>query len=155
MATPITIHVDGYEASRVEDWLTDHVARAVKEQHEAFVAKAASERISALVSELSHERIQAEIDAVLAEGWTETTKYGEPTGKKHTVRDRVRGFFDAKEGYENKPRVDTWVKEGVQGALAKALDEEVKSAKARMREAFDAVLQAKFTTTIREALGVK
>lgn len=153
----ITIHVDGYDAAQVEEWLTEKVAASVRERMDAKVKDAIAASVRDLVDELTRERLHKEINALLDEGWKGTDSYGNENGKKYTLRDRVRGVFEAKaDSYSNSgSRVERWVKEAVDYQLKRALEEELASARARLRAAFDEVLQAKFTSTIRDALGLK
>jgi macrodomain Ter protein organizer (MatP/YcbG family) len=156
----MTITVEGYEATQVKEWLSERINREVTEQLdrtiEGQITDAVRERLDKLVEDLTMERVSKEIDAILEEGWTLTNQYGEPTGRKLTLRDRVRSYFDSKaDSYDRMSRVEKWIHEGVTSALKGALDEEIKSARERLRKSFDEVLQAKFTATIRDALGLK
>lgn len=160
MSEKMTIVVEGYDASQVKDWLSQRVNREVEEGLDRRVQEAIRGAIKArledVVEGLTKERVASEIDAILAEGWTLTNQYGEPTGRKMTLRDRVRGYFDSKaDSYDRQTRVEKWIHEGVTQSLKAALDAEVKEARERLRKSFDEVLQAKFTDTIRSALGMK
>lgn len=152
----ITIRVEGYDASRVEEWLTEHVGKEVREALDQKTLQIVRDEVKRLVDGLTEERLRKDIDTYLEEGWQGTDTYGNPTGKVFTLRDRIRGVFDTRtDSYDRQTRVEKWVKDAVDYQLGKALAEELAAARTRLRAAFDEVLQAKFSTTIREALGLK
>lgn len=155
MSEKMTITVEGYDAAQVKEWLSERVNREIAEAMNGAVRTEIARCVENLVVDLAKERVVSEIEAVLAAGWTCTNQYGEPTGRTLTLRDRVRGFFDSKEShYDRSNRVEKWVEEGVKRSLETAMNEEIKSARERLRAAFDDVLKAKFADTIRKALGV-
>lgn len=151
----LTITIDGYDAHQVNEWLDRKVAEVVAASINEKVGDAIEARVSKLVEEITRERVSKDIDAVLAEGWVETNTYGEPTGKKYTVRDRVHAFFNAKDRYGTDSLVSRWVRDSVDRDLKEAVASETKAAKEKLRAMFDEALTGKFAATIREALGVK
>jgi uncharacterized membrane protein YheB (UPF0754 family) len=151
----ITVTVDGYDASQVGSWLDDKIGRAISGKLEEKIEDAVEQRVSKLVEEITRERVSKEIEAVLEAGWAQTNNYGEPTGKTFTVRDRVNSFFNGTDRYSSESFVSRWVRESIDRDLKKAVDEEVATAKAKLRQMFDEAITGKFATTIREALGVK
>jgi hypothetical protein len=151
----LTITVDGYDASRVEDWLDQKVGEVVAARLENKAADAIEARVQAIVDELSRERIGKVIDEVLAEGWAVTNNYGESTGKKITVRERVSGFFNGEDRYRGNSFVGDWLRQSIDRDLKKAVEEEVKTAKEKLRAMFDEAITGKFAATIREALTLK
>lgn len=152
----ITITVTGYDATRVEEYLDEQIGRQVSAGLELKVTDAVEARTRTLVDELTRDRVKKEIDALLDEGWKQTDQWGAETGKTFTMRERVRGVLDAKrDNYDRSTLVEKWLKEAVDYKLGTILNEELKSARERMKAAFDEVLQAKFTTSIRDALGLK
>jgi hypothetical protein len=154
MSEKLTITMDGYDASQVQAWLDERVGSSVARALDEKVADAIEARVAKLVDELTRERLKKEVDALLDEGWKETDRWGNETGKAFSLRDRVRGALDAKDRYDGNP-VDKLVKEAVSYKLEGILKEEMASARTRLKAAFDEVLQAKFSDTIREALGLK
>lgn len=156
----IHITVTGLDSQQVQDWILERLSEQLEESVKAKLEKMAETavelRTCELVDKLAHERIQKDIDAVLAEGWQKTDSWGNPMGKVTTLRERVRGFLDAKEDdYHRTTRVEKWLAESVKGALADALKVELEDAKKRLRESFDEVIKAKLHETLRTALGVK
>lgn len=151
----LTITVDGYDASCVEDWLNQKVSEVVATRLENKAADAIEARVQEIVDELSRERIGKVIDEVLAEGWAVTNTFGESTGKKVTVRERVSSFFNAEDRYRGSSFVGDWLRQSIDRDLKKAVDEEVKAAKEKLRKMFDEAITGKFAATIREALTGK
>lgn len=160
MSDKMTITVEGYDAAQVKDWLSQRITAEVGEDLNRRVNDAIrgaiKTRVDQLVDEVTKERVTKEIDAIFAEGWVQTDEWGNPRGQAKTLRDRVRGFFDSKEdSYARQTRVEKWIQETCGRTLDAITAEETKAYRERLRKAFDEVLQAKFTDTIRSALGLK
>jgi hypothetical protein len=156
----IAITIDGYDAEQVKTWIANRVERAVEEgldrRVDEALKEAAQSAIDGMADRIAKERVTKEITDILAEGWTQTDSYGNATGKKYTLRERVRGFFDTKaDSYDRQTRVEKWIAEAVQRELATVLKAEVESAQKRLRDAFDDVLKLKFADTMRKMLGVE
>lgn len=157
MDKAITITVNGYDADEVKDWLTKQVGEELRPLIYKEVRAAVDRAVKEAADGLLRDRILSEVEAVLTQGWQPTNEYGEPKGPKETVRDRIRNAFSKRgDGYYDKATLlEKWVEEGVSRVLEATLKEEVKAAREKLRASFDAVLQSKFTDTLRETLGVK
>ena len=157
MTEKMTIVVEGYEASQVQGWIDERIGALVTKGLEDKVTDAVESRATALVEELTRERIRKDIDAVLDEGWSKTDQWGNANGPKATLRDRIRGMLDTRaSSYSNEGTfLEKWCKDAVTYQLGKVLEAELVDARKRLKTAFDEVLQAKFSNTIRDALGLK
>jgi hypothetical protein len=157
---PVVINIEGYEASDVLNWIAQRVEREVEDRMGYKVAQAieaaVGKSVQSVADKLTEERIREEVADLLKEGWTPTNGYGEPMGKPITLRERVRSVFDSPSGnYDRETLAQKWIRDAVNGALAKVVAEEVEGARKRLRDAFDDVLKLKFADTMRKMLGVE
>lgn len=156
----VSFTVKGWDAKSMQAWIAEHVAARAAEFAEykvdRAIKEAAARAVQDMADKVTQERVEKEVARVLEEGWGETTTWGEATGKRYTVRDRVRASFDTKaDSYDRQTRVEKWIHEGVTRTLEAVLKAEVEDARKRLRAAFDDVLKLKFADTMRKMLGVE
>lgn len=133
-------------AQIIEKTVIKRVQRAVDEQIKAVTA----------------EKIGTAVDDVLVAGWQTTNSYGEPSGPRVTLRDRVSKIItEAQDGGWNGQRktlIDAIVERKLaelfdhrNGAIGKAIEE----AQAKLRSAIDGTVMTALATTLRQALGLR
>jgi hypothetical protein len=133
-------------ADYVRSAIDSQVAKAI----DSAVEDAVGEAVSALVEKIGRERIGKEIERVMAEGWSKTNQYGESTGVKLSIRDRIAMILNSRDSYSGRDSyIDETVKRQVHETLNKDLKTDIQAARNKFKAEVDAVL----TATIREALA--
>lgn len=141
---------DGDVETRFGAAMRRHLEAKITATAEALVR----ERIGAVVA----QRIEAAVDAVLAEGWTRTDSYGCSTGQKLDLKGRISEILNTKQGDSYNRRgtlIEEAIKLRLEAALAKDFAEELKAAREAFREKLDTTVMAKFTETLKSALGLR
>lgn len=152
---PITLTVDGYEASNVEERVARLLAdRADKEMTEK-IDKAISSAVESTLRRLVEEKLRPEVERVVAAGWQQTNQWGEPTGQAVTLGQRVSQIINGKGAYDRGTMVENLAREALDKALKGELAPEIAAARDKFRALVDETLKAKFTGVMRDALGLK
>lgn len=148
----VEIYTDAIKAH-----LEERLASAVEAAFEHTLAEMIEAKVGALIDEIGREHVKKAVVAALDEGWQETNNYGEPTGKKLGVKGRIAALLDKQEGDYNKrmTRADKIAGEVIDSALRDQFGEELKAARDRFKKQLDDVVAAKFTETIKSALGLR
>lgn len=144
---PVTFNVSHVV---VTDYIKSAIERRVEDAIQHAVDDAVSVAVAGLVDEIGRERISKAIEQVLAEGWQKTNDYGENTGAKIGLKERIGKILGERDRYgSNGTYIDELVKRQVQEALNKDLKADIQAARDKFKAEVDAVL----TATIREALA--
>jgi hypothetical protein len=126
--------------------MRDEAKRAVKDAVDGAVAEAANEYV--------REKVTPLIDATIKEGWQATDSYGRPT-KRVTVESIVIEQLTQSDSYDRTTWIHAQVKKHLATMIDAAMKSEVDAARAELRKQLDAVLKAKISETIRDAVGLK
>ena len=75
-------------------------------------------KLDAAFSEVTTQILRREVEALVAEGWYRTSSYGERTGEKITIRDRLRDALSRKDGnYGNDKSINTMARQAIDAAI--------------------------------------
>ncbi len=105
------------------------------------------------------QRIAAQVDAVLAEGWQVTNQYGEARGPKVDLKGRITELLlkpgrDSYGNGESMTPIDRQVKAAIDGLIGKEFAKDIETARKSLKAQLDASVAAKFTDTLKKALGL-
>lgn len=123
------------------------------------ISAVAEDYVRNALDEAIKARIAAAVDDVIAEGWQMTNEYGEARGPKVDLKSRVTDLMlkATRDPYRSEPAmnaIDRQVKAVVETYVAKELTGELDKARKQLREQLDAVVSARFTDTLKKALGL-
>lgn len=150
----IPIDVDVADIGRI---IGQRVEAAVCQHFDAAFKDAIKGQVADLVKSVTVKRIEAAVDAALEEGWQGTNTYGEPIGPKLGLKGRIAEMLTKQEGDYNRrvTRVDRIAAETIDAALRAEFGKDITAARERFKAQLDAVVAAKFTETIKAALGLR
>lgn len=134
--------------------LADQMRKLIEQK----VSEIAESHVRADIDNEIQERIALAVDAVLAEGWQATNTYGEPRGPKVDLRGRVSEvLLTATRDYSGSPMtpIERQVKAAVDNLISKEFAKEIEAARKSLREQLDTAVSAKFTETLKTALGIR
>ena len=140
--------------------LAKKVEDAFTEEHEKRIRAAIEEAVDAAVERIASNRLDAEIGKIIDEGWEERGKWGENTGRKFSLAQKVTEFLREKVDRYNKPeyngmpRADRLMQNAVEKVFAEELKVELEGAKKRVRKMIDDEVMARLSKTLKEALGL-
>jgi hypothetical protein len=138
-------------ASRVEDRFEERIKEAVRGAVKGAVERQTKELVDAAIAPI--------VEQVLAEGWQPTDQWGEPSGKKITLRarvsKRVSEYLEEKERYQDKTPAQKLIDEAIAAELRGEAGKVLEAARAKLREQVDGVLQAKLREVLASSLGLK
>jgi hypothetical protein len=133
---------------------TDYIRAAIERSVESTVDEAVKEAVGAAVAtavdRISRERITKEVERVMAEGWSTTNNYGESTGVRMSIKDRIGKILNGRDSYSGR---DSYIDETVKRQVQEALNKDLKGDIGAARDKFKAEVDAVLTATIREALA--
>ena len=161
MAPKLTLEVQNWTEERVYAAVAEMLVEQNREGINERVKSLVEQKVQTEVDRISEDLIRREVLRVLEEGWTETTTWGEKTGKRFTVRQRIEGVLFAKKQEGSYPNqyettlVDRIVREVTTAALHKELKAEIEDAQKRFRAAVDDVIKSKLVETLKGALGLR
>jgi len=165
-ATAATLRIEGITPQAVKHIVREAVERSISADYDFtdrvkdMVRKRVAEQVDKLVQEIGREQISDAVRSALADGWQETSHYGEPTGKRITLRERLNEAFTKKYRPDYGDRTEsTTVEHAVRAAVAKALETEFAAelvqAKSAFRAQVDELLKGKLVASLKEALGLR
>lgn len=164
MTERTTITITGLTADQVAGQVArevmygqDGYATPFKERIEAIVEERVRTWVDAEIEKLGGGAIEKAVAAVLAEGWQETNRYGEATGKRMTLKERIASMIVEPIGdYNGKgPRMQKIAEDVLTKAIHSEFGKEIETGRARLRAAVDDVIKAKLTETLKSALGLR
>lgn len=131
---------------------------AIRTTVNRMVRAAVEEQIKAITA----EKITAAVEEIMAEGWQVTNSYGEPSGPRVTLRDRVSKIItDAQDGGWNGNR-KRLIDAIVERKLAEMFDhrsgpigQAVAEAQTKLKASIDGQVMSALNTTLRQALGLR
>lgn len=151
----LKIEIEGWNESD----LHERLVRAMVERYHDELAAHVRERVEAAVDErlsrLADEHLREAVAQIVREGFQQTNSYGEATGPRVTLKDRIGQYLAGRDSYDRKSRIDAVFEKLLGEALNRELGEELKRAREAFRAQVDGVLQAKLTESLRSALGLK
>lgn len=162
--TTLTTTITGYDVERVEQMLVQHLAAQFEKETLEAIQKEARGRAQARVKEIAKETIDAEVQKALAEGWEETSTWGEKTGKRFTLRSFIVDYLktdraeEERNGYSDQPRrppVYWATKRAIAAVFSKEFETEIDTARKALRVQLDAIVAGKFVETLKSALGMR
>jgi hypothetical protein len=143
------------------DAIKAHVEERIANQIEALFERTLSDtvahRVTELVDNLTRKQIEKAVTDALEEGWQTTNSYGEPIGPRIGLKGRIADMLSKQVGdYNNRQtRGEQLTKEVIDAALRDQFGKELQAARERFKKQLDEVVAAKFTETIKSALGLR
>jgi hypothetical protein len=141
--------------------LTKKVEAAFTKDHEQQIKVAIEESVTAAVQRIVETRLDAEINKIIDEGWEERGKWGEKTGNRFSLAQKVTEFLREKvDSYGSSsrhggiPRATRLMQKAVEDLFAKELKGELEDAKKRVKQMVDAEVMARLSKTLKDALGL-
>jgi hypothetical protein len=151
---PLKIEVTGWTLNGLLEAVVDGARAQAGKMIQDALETTVREAIEQKIAEVVDARVMPIVDEVLNKGWSVTDQYGRATGTKG-IKDLVIDRLAARNGYDNGSFMDTRIKETMQKIVDKAMEAEIATAKTKLRAEFDALLQSKVSTALREALGLR
>lgn len=140
----------------VTEYIRAAVERCVQGAVDSAVNDAVSEAVQAQVDKIGRDRISKAIEQVLSDGWQKTNDYGENTGAKIGLKERIGKILTDRDRYSgNGVYIDELIKRQVQEALNKDLKADIQAARDRFKAEVDAVLTATIRDALAKNLGLK
>lgn len=141
----------------IKEHIERRIAEAVEAQFENSLSEMISARVAQLVDDISHEHIRKAVEDAITDGWQQTNTYGEPVGPKVGLKGRIAELLSKQEGsYDHrKTRAEKIAEEAIDAALRAQFGKEIEAARKQFKEKLDGVIAAKFTETIKSALGLR
>lgn len=129
------------------------IDRVIRETVVAQVRK----RLDESIATITKEHVAAAIESIMAEGWRKTNNYGEPTGPKMTLRDRIsEQLTSVRDSYNNrKPWIDELIEKHVSSAFAAEFAKQIEEARTKFRSMLDGTIAAKLQESLKSALGLR
>lgn len=129
-------------------------------EHKKRIDDAIEHAVDAAVARIVETRLDAEINRIIDDGWEERGKWGEKTGRKFSLaqkvtellREKVDSYGHAE--YNGIPRAERFMRKAVEEVFAKELKAELEDAKKRVRKMVDDEVMARLSKTLKEALGL-
>lgn len=129
-------------------------------EHKKRIDDAIEHAVDAAVARIVETRLDAEINRIIDEGWEERGKWGEKTGRKFSLaqkvtellREKVDSYGHAE--YNGIPRADRLMQNAVEKVFAEELKVELEDAKKRVRKMVDDEVMARLSKTLKDALGL-
>lgn len=154
--TSITITLNGFR----EQHIVAAVAGSLVERHSDEIDRIVRERIDGALTSLLDgeikEQITARVKVAVEEGFDETNHYGEWTGKRISLRERIAKLLTEKhrEGYQGPEEtiVERLARKTIEESLAGAFNDEIAEARKRLRAALDNALAQKVAEALRQEL---
>jgi hypothetical protein len=166
MSEKTTITITGLSVEHVADQVAFRIMHdrdgdetRFSERIEAIVEERVREWVNGQIERLASIEIERAVAAVLEEGWQQTNQYGEATGKRMTLKERIAAMLQEPTGdaYSGgrKPRIDHVAHQLLNKALHESFGKEIEAGRGRLRAAIDDVIKAKLTETLKSALGLR
>lgn len=106
-------------------------------------------RLDEAITAVTNEHITTAVKSIMEEGWQKTNSYGEPTGPKVTLKDRVSELLTSvRDSYSRK----SWIDELVEKHVAAVYERDFKVAIEETRAKFRALLDGKIAASVQDAL---
>lgn len=153
-AQTVTVDID---LTLVATHVEESVQSALTLQVEAMLAEAVKEKVHALVDGITRREIEKAVKSCLDDGWQTTNSYGEPIGPKLGLKGRIAEILTKQEGDYNRrvTRVQKIAAEVIDAAFRAEFGKQIKEAQQQFKQQVDSVVAAKFTETIKAALGLR
>jgi len=141
-------------AGRLEYQMGDALDRVLREK----VAGAVEDQIATIV----REKVEPMVVEAIERGWAEHTRWGDPTGKRVTLKERVdellrkkgdRGSIGVNRG--SKTLLEDVATQVITATLEKEMKQELADAKKAFRQQVDDILAGKLTEALRDAVGLR
>ena len=145
------------------DWAEGRFAEVVADRlfhklHEGVEEKV-SERIDcavqAAITGVGEAIIREAITSAIADGWSKTNQYGEPTGQSITLKQRISDMLESRSYCDRERHIDKVVKDEVEKVLRGELGAEITEVRKKARAMLDGALNEKLAAALREGLGLK
>lgn len=164
-AVPYKITISGLTdddiINAVADKIASDTAARLSEEHQKRIRTTIDRCVDEAVQRICQRELDAEVCKVIAGGWREHSTWGEPTGKKFTLADRVTDFLKKKvdeygrDSYNGKERVQHLMEKAVVDVLNKELSSVVEAFKTQARSMLDETFKAKLNDALKGALGLR
>jgi hypothetical protein len=141
----------------IKSHIEERIAEQIEESFRKTLDSTIRARVNELVDEFSKEQIRKAVADAIAEGWQQTNSYGESVGAKVGLKGRIADMLNKQEGdYNNRmTRADKLTKEVIEAELRGQFAKEIAAAREKFKTQLDGVIAAKFTETIKSALGLR
>jgi hypothetical protein len=119
------------------------------------------------VTKIVDARLEKEVNDIIDNGWQQYDRWGEPTGKRMTLRELITGYImkevdqhgrDRSDSYSDstkRNRIYWFVEKAINGIFDKETSNLVENFRKQVRERFTAEMAGKVTESIKSALGLK
>lgn len=137
--------------------LEQRLADAVEAQFESTIADMIRDRVAELIDDVSRDFIRKAVTDAVNDGWQQTNSYGEAYGPKVGLKGRIAEMLSKQEGDYNRreSRVEKIAREVLEQSLHAEFGKELSAARERFKAQVNEVVAAKFTETIKAALGLR
>jgi hypothetical protein len=140
--------------------LVKKVETSFTSDHDKRIKAAIEQQVTAAVERIVETRLDTEISKIIDEGWEERGKWGEKTGNRFTLAQKVTEFLREKVDtygraeYNGVPRATRLMQKAVEELFTKELKTELDGAKQRVKKMVDDEVMVRLAKTLKEALGL-
>ena len=145
-------------AQRVEAKLT--------KEHEARIKSTIEKCVNDAVTRIIDNRLELEVNRLIDQGWDEHDTWGQRTGKKFTLAERITTYLqqqvDVNGNSDNRwssgdkrQRIVWYVDKAVNAVFDKETTTHVEAFKKQVKEKFTKTFSDQVTATLKEALGLR
>lgn len=127
---------------------------SIRESIRACVAKQVAALIEKQAEAIALEHVRPAVETIMTEGWKLTDSYGNPSGKRLTLRERIEEYLIQKCGdYNSKTtRVDRIVEQHMDRALKNELSEQIRVVKANFHAKVEAEISKVLTQELQQTI---
>ncbi len=143
----------------------DVIAEAVTDQVEGCIRQEVRDQIALKVEEAARDITSEELDRairhklrvavveVLDEGWQKTDRYGNPEGKKVTLRGRIEESFNTSKGYGQQSMIEILLSEQFNKIMREEFSAQIAKARAKLQKMIDDEVMEKIGKAFKAAIG--
>ena len=153
-ANPISITVNFADPDRVADVVLARAAEVLVVRLEQHARQRLDELLDKAVARACDGHLDAAVADVIAHGWHDTNQWGEPTGRRVPLREKVTSYLMSKLDDRNT-RIERLMRRAVQEALEGELKPMLEEARAGLRAMLQEGVLRQVARAAFDASGVR
>jgi hypothetical protein len=163
--------IDGLPHSEIMKAVFERISRDTMAQltaeHKKQIRAQIEKSVDDAVVKIVDARLEKEVNDIIDNGWQQYDLWGEPTGKRMTLRELITGYImkevdqhgrDRSDSYSDsnkRNRIYWFVEKAINGIFDKETSNLVENFRKQVRERFTADMAGKVAESIKSALGLK
>lgn len=138
-------------------WDRKQIGKHLRVYFEARIKDTIDKMVASAIDQGIRDTISTAVREAVEEGWQQFDDYGRPKGERKTLKSIVLDALTLKDhsSYNSRTVAERVAVETIERACKAGFEQEMAAAQRKFREQADALVQAKFTETIKAALGLR